>query len=81
MEGYEGKMHPVDNYCSEYEEEVDENPKSQGSESLRDLNQGYVRYNDTPCFTSGEEDIVETRRAVREGKRVTRRLTRPGITF
>ena len=31
--------------------------------------------------TSGEEDIVETRRAVRERNKVTRRLTRPGITF
>ena len=31
-------------------------------------------------FTSGEEDMVETRIPVRERKRVTRRLTRPGTT-
>ena len=31
--------------------------------------------------TSGQEDIVETRRAVRERNNVTRRLTRPGTTL
>ena len=31
-------------------------------------------------FTSGEEDMVETRIPVSERKRVTRRLTRPGTT-
>ena len=31
VEAYESELHPVDNYCSEYEEEVDENPKSQSS--------------------------------------------------
>ena len=39
VEADEGELHPVDNYCSEDEEEVDEDPKSQGSQSLRDLNQ------------------------------------------
>ena len=40
VEANEGELHPVDNYCSKYEQEVDENPKSQGSKSLRDLKQG-----------------------------------------
>ena len=40
VEADEGELHPVDNYCSEDEEEVDEDPKSQGSQSLRDLNRG-----------------------------------------
>ena len=35
----------------------------------------------TDGWTSGEEDIVDTSRAVRERKSVTRRLTLPGTTF
>ena len=47
------------------------------SQSLRDLTQGYVKYKDINCVdTSGEEDIVDTRRAVSERNKVTRRLTR-----
>ena len=43
---------------------------------------GTTHYDDDDgdSWTSGEDDIVETRRAVRERKRVTRRLTRPGTT-
>ena len=31
VEADECELHPVDNYCSEDEKEVDEDPKSQGS--------------------------------------------------
>ena len=81
-------MNPVDNDCPKYEKEVNENPEGQGSQALRHLKRKKNFLHFLHCiegegpagFTSGEEDMVETRIPVSERKRVTRRLTRPGTT-
>ena len=85
----QGQLEHVDDDCPEDEEEVDEDPEGKGRYTLSNLRRlsyqlclyvlltkGAKNY----IFTSGDEVIVETKRAVRERNKVTRSPIRPGTT-
>ena len=80
----QGQLEHVDDDCPEDEEEVDEDPEGKGRYTLSNLIVlvcfADKRRKKNYIFTSGDEVIVETKRAVRERNKVTRSPIRPGTT-